>query len=335
CQDRYEANWLDVSVPVVTRSRRKRILLLAAKGSGSPGRRSLWSPMILFATLLLLLLLPPPPSSGCPDVCTCVSGEVNCVEHHLRFVPDGLPVNATAVLLDYNRIATLRNRTFVALKALRRLSLRGNALVSIHRRALVGLSSLQELDLSGNYLSALKPETFFPVPSLAALHLEHNRLLRLDPELLEALPHLQALSVHGNALASLSAGLLEHLPTLGYLKLDDNPWMCSCDIEPLSQWLADNADKVPEVMSVSCRLPAHLANYPIVAIGNESFAQCQEPWLHPQDYAFFLLVGPSTFFASLCLCVLTGLLAVAHAKMTAVSYIRPGALARRAEHRRR
>ncbi|XP_066466995.1 leucine-rich repeat-containing protein 26 [Tiliqua scincoides] len=288
--------------------------------------------MILFA---VLLLLPPPPSSSCPDVCSCSSGEVDCMEHQLRFVPDSLPVNATAILLDYNHIAALRNRNFVAQKALRRLSLRGNVLVSVHHRALVGLSSLQELDLSRNYLSTLKLETFFPVPSLTTLHLEHNKLLSLDPELLEALPHLQALFVHGNALVTLSSGLLENLPSLNHLKLDDNPWMCSCDIEPLFQWLRNNTDKVPEVMSISCRLPAHLANYPIVLIGNESFTQCQEPWLHLQDYAFFLLVGPSTFFASLCICILVGSLAVAHSKMTAVSYTRLGSLARRAERKRR
>lgn len=256
------------------------------------------------------------------------------MEHQLRFVPDSLPVNATTILLDYNRIAALRNRTFVAQKELRRLSLRSNVLVSIQCRALVGLSSLEELDLSGNYLSNLKPETFFPVPSLTTLHLEHNKILRLDPELLEALPHLQALFVHGNALVTLSTGLLGNLPSLNHFKLDDNPWMCSCDIEPLFQWLVNNTDKVPEVTSVSCRLPAHFTNYPIIAIGNESFAQCQKPWLHLQDYAFFLLIGPSTFFASLCICVVVGFLAVAHTKTTAVSHVRLGALARRAEHQR-
>ncbi|XP_053138684.1 leucine-rich repeat-containing protein 26 [Hemicordylus capensis] len=308
--------------------RRSRIFLWPAQGSGIPGCRR------LVVATLLGLLLPPLLSSTCPSVCSCSSGKVDCVEHQLRFVPDDLPANATAILLDYNRITALRNRTFVAQRGLHQLSLRGNALVSLQCQALLGLGELRELDLSGNYLSILQPETFFPVPGLTTLNLGHNRLLQLEPELLEALPHLRVLSIHSNGLVALSAGLFQSLPSLHYLKLDGNPWMCSCAIQPLSQWLADHTDKVPEVQLVSCRLPAYLSNYPIVDIGNESFVHCQEPWLQAQDYAFFLLVGPSTFLASVCLCVLIGSLAVARTKIMAVSSIRPGTLARRAERRR-
>lgn len=203
-----------------------------------------WGPWLVMA----LLLLPGSPSSGCPAVCTCFSGEVNCLAHGLRDVPDNLPANATTLLLDYNRLAVLRNRTFLTQSALRHLSLRSNVLVSIQGQALVGLRELQELVLIGNYLSVLQPETFLPVPSLTALSLGHNRLLTLEPEVLRATPHLQTLDIHGNALPSLPAGLLENLPALRYVRLDDNPWMCSCGIHPLFHWLLKNMDKVPGEM---------------------------------------------------------------------------------------
>uniref|UniRef100_A0A8D2KSB3 LRRNT domain-containing protein n=1 Tax=Varanus komodoensis TaxID=61221 RepID=A0A8D2KSB3_VARKO len=278
-----------------------------SRGPCGPWRRLLFT---------VALVCPLPAASGCPDVCLCSSGEVNCVEHRLRFVPPDLPANATSILLDYNHIAALQNHTFVAQGALRRLSLRSNALACIHPQALAGLGQLQELDLSGNYLSALPPEAFLPVPALIRLDLGHNRLQELKPELLGALPRLRDLSVHGNALASVWPGTLESLPALRRLKLDGNPWACSCGIQPLFQWLVSNADKVPGKRSPG---------------SNASFARCQEAWLRPRDYAVFLFVGPAAFLASICFCVLLGSLAVARERQAAMSYIRPGALARRAE----
>uniref|UniRef100_A0A670JYZ7 LRRCT domain-containing protein n=1 Tax=Podarcis muralis TaxID=64176 RepID=A0A670JYZ7_PODMU len=167
------------------------------------------------------------------------------MEHKLRWVPEDLPANATTILLDYNRIATLQNRTFVVQGALRHLSLRSNILGVIHPQALAGLSELRELDLSGNYLIVLQPNTFLPVPRLRMLNLGNNKLLALEPELLRSLPHLESLFLQGNALVSLSPDLFSNLPSLHFLRLHNNPWGCTCAIQPLYQWLTDNAEKVP------------------------------------------------------------------------------------------
>ncbi|XP_060106591.1 leucine-rich repeat-containing protein 26 [Heteronotia binoei] len=305
-------------------------LLLPVKGSGVPSCQMLQTGYILIA----FLLLPLSTSSGCPAVCSCSSGEVNCMDLQLRLVPDGLPANATAILLDYNNIAVLQNRTFKDQHMLRRLSLHSNIIVSVHRQALVGLGELQELDLSGNSLTTLSPETFFPVPSLTVLKLGNNKLVSLDPELLEALPHLQTLSLHGNALTSLSSAFFENLPALYSLKLDNNPWVCTCGIQPLFQWLTDNVDKVPDAKSVSCKLPAPFVQHPIIDIENKSFALCHEPWLLPQDYAFFLLIGPSTFLTSICLSVLVASIAVACTKMWTASHTYQRPPTTRAERQR-
>ncbi|KAL8174268.1 UNVERIFIED_CONTAM: hypothetical protein K2H54_041084 [Gekko kuhli] len=269
---------------------------------------------------IVVFLLPLSSSSSCPAVCSCSSGEVNCRDRQLHLVPEDLPANATTILLDYNSIAVLRKRTFIHQHILRCLSLRSNSITSVHRQALVGLGELQELDLTGNSLTVLLSETFFPVPSLTVLNLGNNKLVSLDPELLGALPYLQTLTLHGNALTSLSSAFFENLPALHSLKLDNNPWVCTCGIQPLFQWLTDNVDKVPDVKSVSCKLPAPLVQYPILDIGNQSFALCHEPWLLPQDYAFFLLIGPSTFLASICISVFVGFIAVACTKMWTASH---------------
>lgn len=71
---------------------------------------------------------------------------------------------------------------------------------------------------------------------------------------------------------------------------------------------------LPEVNSVTCKRQASLAQYPISALGNESFARCQAPRMHLPGYAFFFLIGPSTFLASICVGILLGSLAVARLK---------------------
>ncbi|KAG8141884.1 hypothetical protein E2320_006553 [Naja naja] len=273
--------------------------------------------------LTIFLFLPRFPASGCPDVCSCFLGKVNCVDRGLRLVPLQLPMNTTTLLLEHNLIATLQNGTFAAQKALRRLSLRNNVLTSIHRLALVGLHELQDLDLSDNSLSLLHPETFLPVPTLRTLTLGDNRLLRLGPEIPRALPHLRGLFLHRNALSDLPAGFFESLPSLSYLTLEGNPWICSCGLWPL--FLTGSATKTAApLLALRCsffqrrcdrKAPASLTQYPISALGNESFARCQPSRMHLPSYAFFLLIGPSTFLISICVGVLLGSVAVAHLKL--------------------
>nr|XP_056716103.1 leucine-rich repeat-containing protein 26 [Euleptes europaea] len=330
-QDRYEnSSPKAVLIPFMAWRSRTQTLLLPAEGSGVPSCSILQAGYIF----MVVLLVPLSSASGCPVVCSCSSGEVDCKDRQLLLVPDDLPANSTTVLLDYNSIAVLHNHVFMRQPLLRRLSLHSNIIMSIHSQALVGLGKLQELDLSGNSLSILLPETFFPVPHLTVLNLGNNKLVSLDPELLGALPYLQTLSLHGNALTSLSSAFFENLPALHTLRLDDNSWVCTCGIQPLSQWLTDNADKVPDLKSISCKLPARLARYPIIDIGNKSFAHCHEPWLLPQDYAFFLLIGPSCFLGSICICFLVGLIAAACTKMWMGSHKYQGPPTTRAERQR-
>ncbi|XP_068512941.1 leucine-rich repeat-containing protein 26 [Anas acuta] len=236
--------------------------------------------------LALLLLLCPLPTPACPPACRCLAGDVDCRQRALHEVPPRLPTNASTLLLGYNFIAVLRARSFPSLPALLRLSLPHNQLGMIHRQALVGLGALQELDLSNNYLATLSPESFLPLGSLATLNLGNNRLEELGAGVLSALPQLQEVFLHGN------------------------PWVCSCSILPLWRWLGHNRDKVPEESSLQCVFPEQLSTYPIMAFRNESFRQCQETPLSAQRYATFLLLGLSSFLASIIFCTLMGFIVV-------------------------
>ncbi|NXN40742.1 LRC26 protein, partial [Rhinoptilus africanus] len=241
------------------------------------------------AVLVCLLLLRPPPSPACPAVCRCSSsGEVDCSAHALRGVPQSLATNTSTLWLGYNFITALGPRSFPPLPGLRLLSLPHNRLGMIHRQALLGLGALQELDLSNNHLTVLTPETFLPLPSLVTLNLGSNRLEGLEPGVLRFLPQLQALF------------------------LQDNPWVCSCDILPLWRWLSHNREKVQEKSLLLCRVPKQLNNYPIMAFGNESFRQCQETSLSAWHYIIFLTIGPFSFMASIFFCTFMGFITVVY-----------------------
>ncbi|KAM6243758.1 leucine-rich repeat-containing protein 26 [Porphyrio hochstetteri] len=237
------------------------------------------SPSTILACLLLLCPLPSP---ACPAVCRCAAGEVDCSEHALSEVPKSLSANTSTLWLGYNFIMVLGPHSFSALPGLLLLSLPHNRLGLIHSQALVGLGALQELDLSNNYLTVLSPETFLPLTNLAKLNLGSNRLGELEPGVLRSLPQLRA------------------------LHLQDNPWVCSCSILPLWRWLSHNREKVQEKSLLLCRVPELLNKYPIMALGNESFRQCQETSLSTTHYIAFLIIGPFSFMASIFFCTFMG-----------------------------
>ncbi|NXW58930.1 LRC26 protein, partial [Eurystomus gularis] len=238
--------------------------------------------------LTCLLLLRPLPSPACPTACRCSLGEVDCSQLALHEVPQSLETNTSTLWLGYNFITVLKPRSFPLLPELLLLSLPHNHLGLIHSQALVGLGALQELDLSNNDLTVLTPETFLPLVSLATLNLGNNRLGELDPGVLRALPQLQA------------------------LLLQENPWVCSCRILPLWSWLSHHREKVQEKRSLLCRVPEQMNKYPIMALGNESFRQCQETLLSAQHYIAFLTIGPFSFLASIFFCIFMGSITVVY-----------------------
>lgn len=214
--------------------------------------------------LVCLLLLRPPPSPACPAACHCSSlGEVDCSAHALREVPQNLATNTSTLWLGYNFITVLGPRSFPSLPGLLLLSLPHNRLGFIHRQALLGLGALQELDLSNNYLTVLTPETFLPLSSLVTLNLGSNRLEGLEPGVLQSLPQLQA------------------------LLLQDNPWMCSCDILPLWRWLSHNREKVQGECPED-HVPKPLTR-PVTAVTLAGLRQVPAPWL-PAGCGFVWLV---------------------------------------------
>ncbi|XP_068438152.1 leucine-rich repeat-containing protein 19-like [Clinocottus analis] len=96
------------------------------------------------------------------------------------------------------------------------------------RRALASYPRLVELHLDGNLVTSIPAKYFSVVPQLRVLSLSRNKINSLDPESFSGLDDLTGLDLSHNLLTSLQTQLLRQLTNLQVLKLQGNPWNCSC-----------------------------------------------------------------------------------------------------------
>ncbi|XP_056438129.1 trophoblast glycoprotein a [Gadus chalcogrammus] len=207
--------------------------------------------------------------------------------------------NVTNLSLSNNRITEVESNTFADLRALRYLDLSSNQLTAIHpegfsmhnhtlrelnlSRALynhsavtdlaaalrqASLGSLQGLDLSGNGLVLLPPRTFSRLGQLRRLQLSNNSLVAIHNATFWGLQRLEELDLTFNALKGVpEEGLreLDALPAASGLLLGDNPFDCTCAIEPLALWLNRSRGRVRDAEAPSCASPATMRNVTLLA----------------------------------------------------------------------
>lgn len=124
------------------------------------------------------------------------------------------------------------------------------------------LDSLLGLDLSSNGLIFLPPRIFFNMSSLRRLQLANNSIVSVTNETLLGLEHLEELDLRHNALKTFTKeGLmeLERIPK-AKLHLGQNPYACTCGIEPFITLLNASQDRVVDVEHLVCVLPVELRN---------------------------------------------------------------------------
>ncbi|XP_068104080.1 LOW QUALITY PROTEIN: leucine-rich repeat-containing protein 26 [Hyperolius riggenbachi] len=251
----------------------------------------------------------------CPDVCSCSGGKMDCYGRGLHFVPEDIEGDTHTILLAYNKMTSLKPLSFYKYPNLKRIELQNNILSVIHSQAFQNLRNLTYLDLSSNQLVNLKPEVFQPLSSLFTLNLGNNRISRLPWNIFEPLTNLQVLYLHNNALTGLRVDILYKLPALRELRLDGNPWVCTCQILYLLSWMTENAEKMYEKQRTLCGVPKYLNQYPLLEIERGSFDHCQD-FFTLFEYLYFLLIGIALFTASILLCLLTGSLVVSYHRLS-------------------
>ncbi|XP_029299854.1 trophoblast glycoprotein a [Cottoperca gobio] len=208
--------------------------------------------------------------------------------------------NVTNLSLSNNRISELDSQTFAGLRSLRSLDLSNNQLAVIHPEAFtVQNQSLQELNLSRalyNHSSVMDLATSLRWSSLGTLKrldLSHNGLIYLPSHIFSHLTGLQRLQLSNNSLVAIhnnSFSGLEHLEeldlTLNALKavpeeglreldslpradllLGENPFTCTCGIEPFALWLNRSQGRIGDADGLVCAFPTGMRNTSMLSVG--------------------------------------------------------------------
>lgn len=157
----------------------------------------------------------------CPQNCTCISGEVNCVHVHLTEIPSAneLPKNTKILNLSDNQIKRLS--TIDPMPNLSKLILRSNQISHIEPEVFQNAPNLKVLDLGNNNLTSLPENLFKPLEHLENLNLDHCGITTFQDNTFEHNPHLKVLDIRDNPLYVLESSFFQHFRELEYLNLMD------------------------------------------------------------------------------------------------------------------
>lgn len=214
----------------------------------------------------------------CSDGCDCFHDQawaanvIQCGRRGHPAVPEFIPMDATHLYLDGNRLGDLAGETFIGRKHLRELYLNSSRVEAISSRTLDGLSSLEVLSLRGNLLASLAGgDEFRALSSLRELDLSDNRLESVHPGSFDPLSSLRVLRLSGNRLATFPVWRLVDMPALASASLAGNPWSCRCDfLRPARALLRDRRDLLADADLVTCTAEGSAAA--ASAIGGDSCA---------------------------------------------------------------
>lgn len=181
--------------------------------------------------------------------------ELSLSHNLLSRLPRGLPPSLESLQLQENRIAYITSGALRQLGNLTRLDLEDNRIRVIPPGALRGLNKLRVLSLKGNKLTNIPLNL---PPSLTHLDLSENCISVLDPSSLSALVNLQNLKINSNCLRSVPESTFHSLPRLKSLDLNNNLWVCQCEILYLHRWLLSG--QVRMATDVLCTEPIHLVH---------------------------------------------------------------------------
>nr|XP_033790949.1 chondroadherin-like protein isoform X1 [Geotrypetes seraphini]XP_033790950.1 chondroadherin-like protein isoform X1 [Geotrypetes seraphini] len=186
--------------------------------------------------------------------------------------------NLFALHLQYNSISFLSDDNMSGAEKLHWLYLTGNNIKYVAPLALCGIEGLEKLHLDENLLSEIPTSSLLNLPMLEELKLSKNPIkyigngtflplasslqhLYLDNLGLEKIaagafagigPGIRRLYLENNKLPNLPS--MNNFTRLEVINLDNNPFVCNCQLLPLRRWI----DKLNLKVGATCELPANV-----------------------------------------------------------------------------
>ncbi|XP_053311350.1 SLIT and NTRK-like protein 6 [Spea bombifrons] len=165
--------------------------------------------------------------------------------------------NIISLHLGFNNIVDIEQGAFHDLRVLKKLHINHNSLEILKEDTFVGLENLEFLQADNNFITTIEPNTFSKLNRLKVLILNDNAIDFLPVNIFRFVP-LTHLDLRGNQLQTLPyVGFLEHIGRIIEFQLEDNRWVCNCDLLQLKSWL-ENLPQQSTVGDVVCHNPPNL-----------------------------------------------------------------------------
>uniref|UniRef100_H2Y4T2 TIR domain-containing protein n=1 Tax=Ciona savignyi TaxID=51511 RepID=H2Y4T2_CIOSA len=154
--------------------------------------------------------------------------------------------------LQLNNIDILFRWVFRGLAKLKVLNLSANSLVEVPQQSIGGLPRLESLDLSANPLhDFVFDDHFFQAKQAACvIDLSWNKISMIPGSLFRHNPMLEVINLRGNRISQMEPAAFAFLAHLRSLDVQNNRFLCDCDIVPLQQWIIENtshSSKLPDL----------------------------------------------------------------------------------------
>ncbi len=196
----------------------------------------------------------------CPDGCDCfhdaawASNVIECSARGHEEVPLLIPMDATEIRLDGNRLGNVDTQSFIGRRRVKSMYMNDSHLTSLSAQTLTGLVALDVLHLENNQLRELHGHEFSSLVSLRELYLQNNDLIRIHPSTFDALASLSVLRLEANLLTTFPAWQVASTnPFLVVLSLSENVWSCECEfLMPFTRFLASYRQRIVDVDSIVC-----------------------------------------------------------------------------------
>ncbi|XKL61644.1 hypothetical protein PGB90_001477 [Kerria lacca] len=183
----------------------------------------------------------------CPFNCSCyhdhlwTSNIVDCSNADYSQVPSRIPMDATEIYLDGNKLLKLDSHVFIGKKKLQVLYLNNSNINVIHNKTFNGVEELRILHLENNEIETLEGYEFKELEKLTELYLENNHIKEVSDNTFSPLKRLEILHLEHNKINSFASLKSIKSYNLATVALSDNTWSCECsNIHELIAWLKEN-----------------------------------------------------------------------------------------------